>query len=116
MRRQVCTLLLDNLPPFDPALFSVFGSLTTIRGLLSVTNNQNLYALAFLTNVTLVVLLCWLMSSADCCSQLDQVVIASNPSLIDARIPQLLTSQTATIAVNPSKALVASVIGNPFAS
>ena len=51
----MCTLLLDNLPPFDPALFSVFGSLTTIRGLLSVTNNQNLFSLAFLTNVTLVV-------------------------------------------------------------
>ena len=57
MTTQVCTLLLDNLPPFDPALFGAFWSLTTIRGLLSVTGNLNLYTLGFLSNVTTVAML-----------------------------------------------------------
>ena len=42
---------MDNLPPFDPELFNVFKSLTLVRGLLKVSNNEYLYNLDFLSNV-----------------------------------------------------------------
>ena len=51
---DVCGLYLDNLPNFDPSLFSAFKNLRRVIGHLSVTNNQYLYSLDFLANLTFV--------------------------------------------------------------
>jgi hypothetical protein len=51
---EVCGLYLDNMPNFDPLLYSVFRNLTRVRGHLSITNNKYIYSLDFLKSVVVV--------------------------------------------------------------
>ena len=62
---QVCGLELNNLPEFNPQLFSAFRNLNLVRGQLIITNNKFIYNLDFLSNLYLVcqasALCVWLM-------------------------------------------------------
>jgi hypothetical protein len=50
----VCGLELNNLPEFNPQLFSAFQNLNLVRGQLIITNNKFIYNLDFLRNLYLV--------------------------------------------------------------
>lgn len=49
--KEVCGLHLDDMPNFNPLLYSAFWNITSVRGHLSVTNNKYIYALDFLPNL-----------------------------------------------------------------
>ena len=49
---ELCDLHLDDLPLYSPWEYRVFTGVTKIRGVLTVTNNEFLYTIDFLSNLT----------------------------------------------------------------
>ena len=80
------SLYLAMLPIInESALHAAFSELTIIRGNLVVQDNPTLTTLSFLSGL----------------EKVDSIIIEGNPSLVDARLPNLITVDTISADINP---------------